>query len=230
MKADQAAALFRKTKLFGALGEDDLQRLAERAIERHYKKGHLVFHEGDPGDALFVVASGLVKVYVSSEEGEEMVLVTIRAPEIFGELAVVDGGPRSASAEAVEPTTLLTLTRPTFLELLRENLRVMEATLGYLGTLLRRQTEQASDLVFLDLHGRVAKLLLTLAEERGENVNGTTVLQLGLTQANIAAMVGGSRQSVNQVLRSFERREYLEIRGRDIVVKRADLLRRRASH
>ena len=229
VKSQQAAILFGRTKLFGGLAQEDLERLADRAIERHFKKGQLIFHEGDPGEALYVVAEGHVKVFVTSEDGEAMVLVTLSPSEVFGELAVVDGGPRSASAEALEPTTLLTLTRPTFIEVLGENKRVMDATLSYLGNLLRRLTEQTSDLVFLDLHGRVAKLLLTFGEERGEQNEQGTMLQLGLTQTDIASMVGGSRQSVNQVLRSFERRGYVEISGRQILIKQPDLLRKRAA-
>jgi CRP/FNR family cyclic AMP-dependent transcriptional regulator len=107
--------------------------------------------------------------------------------------------------------------------------RVAEALLRSLGKLVRRLTEQASDLVFLDLHGRVAKLLLALAEERGESHEGGVVLDLHMTQSDLAGMVGGSRQSVNQILHAFERRGYVELHGREVVIRLPEVLRRRAT-
>lgn len=228
MRTQQAASLLATTKLFGDLDDQTLDRLAERAVERNYKKGQLVFHQGDAADALYVVEQGLVKVFVTSEEGDEMVLVTIRPPDVFGELAIVDGGDRSASAETLEPTVLLSLTRGVFLEVLQENPTMTDHLLRSLGAVLRRLTEQAADLVFLDLHGRVAKLLLGLADDRGEKTDGEIALDLHLTQTDLASMVGGSRQSVNQILRSFERRGYLDLQGKKIVLKKPELLRKRA--
>jgi CRP-like cAMP-binding protein len=171
---------------------------------------------------------GLVKVFVTSEGGDEMVFVTLRPPDTFGELALLDGLERSASAEAVEATTVVELDRNTFLDLLNSNPHMTEALLRSMGHVLRRLTEQASDLVFLDLHGRVAKLLVTIADERGVALTTGQELDLQLTQSDLARMVGGSRQSVNQILRSFERRGYLEIEGRKVVVKEAEQLKRRA--
>jgi CRP-like cAMP-binding protein len=112
---------------------------------------------------------------------------------------------------------------------MREHPSLSDALLRSLGGIVRRLTEQASDLVFLDLHGRVAKILLALAEERGERHGDEMHLDLHMTQSDLAGMVGGSRQSVNQILRNFERRGYVDFHGRAVVVKRADLLRRRAS-
>ncbi|MFN2488624.1 MAG: Crp/Fnr family transcriptional regulator [Actinomycetota bacterium] len=229
MRIEQAVALLSRTQLLADLDQETLARLADRAIERSYRKGQLVFHQGDLGNSLFVIVEGLVKVFVTSEEGDEMVLVTLRSPETFGELALIDGGERSASAETLEPTSLLSLTRGTLIDLMSRHPGLTETLLRSLGGVVRRLTEQASDLVFLDLHGRVAKLLLALAEERGERRGDETLLDLHMTQSDLAGMVGGSRQSVNQILRSFERRGYLEFHGRQVVVKRPEVLRRRAS-
>ncbi|HVF52827.1 MAG TPA: Crp/Fnr family transcriptional regulator [Actinomycetota bacterium] len=229
MKAERAAKLLGGSNLFADLDEETLLKVADRLIERSYKKGQVIFYQGDLGDSLFLVAEGLVKVMVTSPDGEEMVLTTVRPPDIFGELAVFDGGQRSASAEALEATTTLGLTRETFLTVLQEHPRLQDALLRSLGNVLRRLTEQASDLVFLDLHGRVAKLLLGLADDRGEKQGDETLLDLRMTQADLAAMVGGSRQRVNVILRSFEDRGYLALEGRKIKLIRADLLKRRAS-
>ncbi|MEA2485308.1 MAG: family transcriptional regulator, cyclic receptor protein [Actinomycetota bacterium] len=228
MKVETIATHLAATRLFGELDPAALSSLAERAVERTYKKGQLLVYQGDSGDSLFVIIEGLVKVMVTSEEGEEMVLVTLRPSDTFGELSLVDGGPRSASAEAVEPTRVLIITRAILLELLGDHPSLTDSLLRSLGSLARRLTEQAADLVFLDIHGRMAKLLLSMADQRGKQTESGVVLDLNLTQADLAAMVGGSRQSVNQTLRSFESRGYLEIEGRSITLRKPDELRRRA--
>jgi CRP/FNR family transcriptional regulator, cyclic AMP receptor protein len=228
MRTEASVELLRRSRLFAGLSEPTLRALAERAVERSYPRHGRIFHQGDPGTGLFVVASGLVKVVVTSEEGEEMVLVTLGPGEALGELSLVDGGPRSASAEALEPTVALMITRPVLLDLAARDRGLTEALLQVLGGLLRRLTEQASDLVFLDLPGRMAKLLAGLAAERGVPTPEGVELDAALTQTDLAGMVRASRQSVNQILQGFARRGYLRVQGRRIVVHRLDLLRRRA--
>jgi CRP/FNR family transcriptional regulator, cyclic AMP receptor protein len=228
VRTEAAVELLRRTRLFAGLDEPTLRALAERSVERSFPRHGRLFFQGDPGNGLFVVASGLVKVVVTSEDGEEMVLVTLGPGEALGELAVVDGGPRSAAAEALEPTSALLITRPVVLELAARDPALTEALLQALGGLLRRLTEQASDLVFLDLPGRMAKLLAGLAAERGTATAEGIELDANLTQTDLAGMVGASRQSVNQILQGFARRGYLQVRGRRIVIHRLDLVRRRA--
>lgn len=217
-----------RTRLFSSVPADALQQVADRAQLRSYRKGEIIVRQGDTGETLFVVVDGLVKVFVTSPGGAEMVLVTLRPMDTFGELAVVDGGERSASAEALEATTLLLLRRSSLLALLPGHPDLIEGLLHSLGALVRRLTDQTADLVFLDLHGRVAKLLLSLAEERGVMRDGERFLDLHLTQSDLASMVGGSRQSVNHILRTFEALGYLEVDGRRIIIRRPDLLRRQA--
>jgi CRP/FNR family cyclic AMP-dependent transcriptional regulator len=222
------AALLQNTVFFGAMAPEALQRLAEKVLRRTYARGEVIFHEDDTGDSLCIVVSGLVKVYRTSPDGDEMVLVTLGPAAVFGELPMVDGGPRSASASAVEATTVLTLNRAALLGALRDSPELVDSLLRSMGSIVRRLTDQAADLVFLDLHGRVAKLLLALSAERGSGGASDRALDLGLTQTDLANMVGGSRQSVNQVLRSFERLGYLELDGRRIVIRERELLQRRA--
>lgn len=221
-------ALLQNTSLFGTLPADAVQRLAEKAVRRSYGRGEVIFREEDTGDALCVVVTGLVKVYRSSPDGDEMLLVTLEPSSVFGELPTVDGGPRSASAAAVDATTVLLISRTALLEVLRGSPELVDRLLRSLGSMVRRLTDQAADLVFLDLHGRVAKLLLRLADERGTPVAAGRALDLHLTQSDLANMVGGSRQSVNQVLNAFERLGYVELDGRRIVIRKPDLLQRRA--
>jgi CRP-like cAMP-binding protein len=228
MRAEQAASLLARTSLFAGLDEAELLRLGACARRRTYRKGEYIFHQGDSGDAVFVLTDGRVKVIFASADGDEMILATLQPPDIFGELALIDGGPRSASIQALEPTGVLTLTRATLLDLMARQPGVTDLILRSLGRLVRRMIAQASDLVFMDLHGRVAKLLLHLigdpAGQPGEHLS----LDLRMTQSDLAAMVGGSRQSVNHILHEFERRGYLALEGQRLIVKDLKALRRRA--
>ena len=227
MKTEQAASLLAATPLFCGLQRAELLALAEGVRPRNYPKNQFIFHQGDHGDALYVLVEGRVKVVLTSDEGNEIVLATLQPPEIFGELALIDEGARSASIQTLEPVTVLLLTRSTLLDLLRTNPAVADALLRSVGRLVRRMISQAADLVFLDLNGRVAKVLLRLIDDRGDAAAPVT-LDLGMTHSDLAAMVGGSRQSVNQTLRQFERRGFVELRGRTVVVKDIAALRQRA--
>lgn len=229
MGSPDNASLLANSALFADLASQALEFLAERATLLEFERGRTIFHQGDDGDTLFVIADGLVKVWVSSGEGGEMVLATLRSPDAFGELTAIDGRPRSASATALEPTTLVALDRNTLLDAVHRHPDVADGMMRALGGLARRITEQTSDLVFLDLAGRLAKTLATLADRDGREEDGAVVLALPLTQTELAEMVGGSRQSVNQILKTFEARGFLDIRGREVVISDLDSLRRRGS-
>lgn len=226
MSAVDPVALLAGARLFEGLDRRGVERLAARASVRTLPRHADVFRQGDEGDALYVVVEGMVKVFVTSLDGEEMVLVTLGAGETFGELSAIDGGPRSASARTLRPTTLVALSRTALLEALVDQPSLTEGLLRSLGSVVRRLTDQACDLVFLDLHGRVAKLLLSLCPAAPDGTAGS--VDLDLSQGELASMVGGSRQSVNQILRSFAALGYVDIEGRHVVVRRPDLLRRRA--
>jgi CRP-like cAMP-binding protein len=221
------AEVLGRTELFGGLAPGDLEAIASRGIVRSYPKGQILFYQQDPGEALYVILEGRVKAFVESEEGAELNLGVFESPSILGEVALVDGGPRSASAEVVAPARLLVFTRAAFFTLLGEHPGLVEAYLRMLGTMIRRLQDRTEDLVFLDLHGRVAKLLLSFAEGGASGPEGT-LLDLKVTQGELAAMVAGSRPTVNQILKTFEGRGYLTIAGRQIVVKDEDALRRLA--
>jgi CRP/FNR family transcriptional regulator, cyclic AMP receptor protein len=225
---ERTAKLLARTRLFAGLDERTLRTIADQANERVFRPGALIFYEGDPGDAFYVVASGLVKIFLSSGRGDEMVVATLRPPDGLGEIALLDDGPRSASAQAVEPTTLIAFARSTFLELIHQDAGIADALLRSTGALFRRTTAHVADLVFLDLEGRVAKLLLEMADDRGAADEDGISLELGITQSDLASMVGGSRQSVNQILHALEGRGFLQLGGRTVVIKNSEALRRRA--
>jgi len=228
MDRAHVVAVLSRTALFGSLDDETLGELADACTARTYRHGHFLWFQGDAGDHLVVIVSGLIKVVVTSEQGDEMVLVTLGPPDTVGELALIDQGPRSASAVAVQTTTVLTVSHAALLKLLRTHPSLLEALLGSIGALVRRLTEQASDLVFLDLAGRVAKLLVRLAEARGREQNGVVTLDLGVTQSDLAHMVGGSRPPVNRILQGLAARGLISMDGRMIMILDLAALRRRA--
>jgi CRP/FNR family cyclic AMP-dependent transcriptional regulator len=218
--ADVLAAL-RQVELFGGLDEQVLLQIASVARPRDFDRGELLFVEGDVGDALLILVTGSVTVFRTSPDGERAALTVVEPPEVLGEIALLDGAPRSASVEATEPTLVLSLSRAEFFGLLRHQPAVLEPLMRQLGAMVRRLTEQAADHVFLDLAGRVAKALLRLSSPGSPPV-------VAITQSRLAEMSGGTRQSVNQVLGGFSQRGLVHLEGRRILLTDVAGLRRRA--
>lgn len=218
---DDVLTALRQVELFAGLDEQVLARIASVARPRDFDRGELLFVEGDVGDALLVLISGSVTVFRTSAEGERAALNVLEAPEVLGEIALLDGAPRSASVEATEPTMVLSLSRAEFFGLLRGQPAVLEPLMRQLGTMVRHLTEQAADYVFLDLAGRVAKVLLRLSSPGSPPV-------VAITQSRLAEMSGGTRQSVNQVLGGFAQRGLVHLEGRRVLLTDVPGLRRRA--
>ena len=210
-------------EMFAGLEPEVRQRVIGAAVPRTYRKGQLLFVEGDPGESLIVLKRGAVMVFRTAPTGERAVLSVVRPPDVLGEVALLDGAARSASAEAIEDCHALALSRHAFIELVHANPRILDAVMRSLGALIRRLTEQNADHVFLDLPGRVAKTLVRLAGE-----TSAPMVTIELNQSQLAEMAGGSRQSVNQAIGSFASRGWLRTEGRRIVVTDLSALRRRA--
>jgi CRP/FNR family transcriptional regulator, cyclic AMP receptor protein len=213
-----------ETPLFRMLGDKGIAATAQAGLIRRYRPGHFVFHQGDPGDRLYAVIDGLVKVVFATERGDELLLNTLDRAAIFGETALLDRATRSASIVAVEPTRLFSLSREQVIGLMREHPTLIDGFLRALGRLVRELTERAADSAFLDLTGRLAKILLELASKHGES-NGA-VLDRGLTQSDLAALIGGSRSAVNRALQRLDARGFIAMKGRTIVLRDARGLRR----
>jgi CRP/FNR family cyclic AMP-dependent transcriptional regulator len=207
----QVVDLLARSQLFRALDERVLRQLVGRLPERVVAR-----------DRMFVLAEGVVKLVLRSSRGNVIELVRHRPPAVFGEVAVLDGGPRSATAEAVQRSRLLIVAREEFLRLLRSDVQVTDALLRSLGEMVRRTTRQLSDIAFLDMQGRVARQLLQLAEDGGTFVPP-------ITQSELADMIGGTRQSVNSALRGLEELGHIRIDGKAIRILHPEALRRRAS-
>lgn len=204
---------------FGGLEPDALGRLAATMRARRFRRGEVLFHVGDPGDALFVIVSGEVKISLPSDTGEEAILATLGPGEIFGEIALLDGAPRSASATALVPTETVVLPRDRFRDLIASEAGVRDALLASIAGELRRLTTHVEELHFLDITGRLAARLVRLATEGGLPVeDGAVRLRSSLTQGDLAAMVGCTRQSVNRLLGQFADDGLLRLEREGIVI------------
>jgi CRP/FNR family cyclic AMP-dependent transcriptional regulator len=183
----------------------------------------VLFTAGDPSDTVILVISGRVKVVVRSADGAELTLTVVPPGGSLGELSVADGGPRSADAEALEDSRVLLVPNDLIAELSSRVPSVTQALMSSIAATLRRLTEAASDLVFLDLPRRVAKVLLS--QPRRDD----GVIELKMSQEELAHQVGGSRQSVNLALRGFERRGWIEVHDRAVTLRQAEALARFAN-
>jgi CRP-like cAMP-binding protein len=189
---------------FAGLDAAALERVAAGMRSRRFRRGEVIFHVGDPGDALFVIVAGDVKISLPSETGDEAILATLGPGEVFGELALLDGASRSASATALGPTETVILPRERFRELIATEAGVRDALLASIAGELRRLTTHVEELHFLDITGRLAARLVRLAHDGGTPLaDGSIRLRANLTQGDLAAMVGCTRQSVNKLLGQF---------------------------
>jgi CRP/FNR family transcriptional regulator, cyclic AMP receptor protein len=227
IRTDPMISTLGKSLLLQDLPDDSLEQLAARARRRVYRRGEILFHEGDPGDALVILERGIVKVLVYAESGDETVLAIVGPGESFGELALIDGEARSATVQALEAVEALSIPRQVVLEAVWSHRPTCERLLCALAAKIRYLTTTVSDLAFLNLEGRLAKKLLELASDRGREVGGVTEIQLTLTQEELAGMVGATRASVNKVLGWYEDRGLIGRTGRRITVRDARRLQQR---
>jgi CRP/FNR family transcriptional regulator, cyclic AMP receptor protein len=214
--------------LFARADERILASLANRLRRRRFRKGEVIFHQGDPGDSLHVVVSGAVKIVLPSAEGEEAIIATLRTGDFFGELALLDDSPRSATATSLEPTELLVLPRGVFMDLLDTLPGLRDALLAGLARELRRLTGHVEELHFLDLAGRLAMRLTRLAYESEPDAEGSVRLEWPYTQSDLAAMIGGTRQSVNRLLSELVDEGLISIQPDALVINDVARLARRA--
>ncbi len=222
---DFATEALRRCRLFARVDPESLAVCAASLRVRRYRRSETVFHQGDPGDSLYIVESGSVKIVLPSPEGEEgAIIATLGRGEFFGELALLDGAPHSATAVAIEPTQALVLRRETFDELIETQPALRRALFAGLAGELRRLTDHVEDLYFLDLPGRLASSLVRRARQRNPGNANNVRLEWPFTQSELAAMVGGTRQSVNRLLADLSARGLIRIEGDSLVIPDVDRL------
>jgi CRP-like cAMP-binding protein len=217
----------RASLLFERADETALADVARQLRRRRFRRGEVIFHQGDPGDALHLVSSGAVKIVLPSAEGEEAIIATLHGGDFFGELALLDGAPRSATAVAQEACETWTLSRDLFHDLLDRDPSLRASLLAGLAHELRRLTGQVEDLHFLDLGGRLAMRLVRLAREADATAQEAR-LDWPYTQSDLAAMIGGTRQSVNKLLAGLVERGLVVIERDTLAIPDVEALAREA--
>jgi CRP/FNR family transcriptional regulator, cyclic AMP receptor protein len=212
--------ILRHHPILGELPTSSLQRLLTCATTRKVRRGTTLFAKGDAGTQLIAVLSGRVKIMVSSPDGREAVLNVVHEGEIFGEIALFDGRPRTAGAIAISDCELLSIDRRHFLPLVREQPDIAIRLIEILCVRLRRSSEQFEDIMFLNLRARVAKLLLRLAED----VKGPPPRKVLVTQQEMSQMAGMSRESINKQLRAWAQAKWVRLQRGGVLVLRPEAL------
>lgn len=205
--------VLRQVPLFASVPAAELEALAPYLRERRFPRGTMILMQGDPGDALYLIASGQVKVVLIGEDGREVILSVLAAGSFFGEMALLDGEPRSAHVVAMEDSTLLQLRREDFQHRLRASPELGAGLLRELSQRLRRADHTIGSLALRDVNGRVAHLLLELAdEEDGDRITRR------LTHATLAQMIGASRETVSRTLRALVNSGAIRVTRREIQI------------
>lgn len=219
----------RGVSILSGLTDAQLGVLAASFHRRTYPSRAIIFHQGEPGTALYIIVAGKVRVFISSETGREMTVDILGQGEVFGEMALLGNQPRSASIMAMTATQVLSLDREAFHAGLRAYPEIAVNILAVLANRLRATTIFATELVFNNLHGRVAHVLLTLAERHGVVDDTRVTIDVPLTQTELANVVGSSRESVSRTLRVYEQHGVLCASGTRITIQKIEALRRAAA-
>ncbi len=228
MRANAAGAL-RRCVLFSRVDDDTLARCVDSLRSRRYRRNETIFHQGDPGDSLYVIQSGAVKIVLPDPDGEEGAIIATLGPgDFFGELALLDGEEHSATAVALESTEALVLRRDAFDRLVDEDPNLRRALFAGLVGELRRLTHHVGELHFLNLPGRLARQIVRMARDADPTAAGEIRLSWPYSQSELAAMIGGTRQTVNRLLADFAAQGLIRIEKETLVVPDLDRLERAA--
>lgn len=201
--------MLRNVPLFSTLPDEQLSLLARAAGRKSFPNNATVISAGDPSDALYMVVSGRLKVMMSDEEGREVILAILSAGECFGEMSLIDDAPRSATVVTIEPCELVTISKIDFKKCVAENSEISDAVMKVLVKRLREADNKIGSLALTDVYGRVARLLMEMAD----TVDGQKVITKKLAKQDIAKMVGASRETVSRAMKHLQSSGYIEIRS-----------------
>lgn len=212
--------------IFFDMPEPVLNRLAEQAGTRRLDRGAILFHRGDAGDALYVILSGIVKVYQMDANGRQHTLAILEENDFFGEMAIFDGAPRSATAEALTDTMVLFLRREAVLNCVRENPETAVVLLATLSSRLRQANIQLERLLGRDVKSRIAGVLLDMVRDFGSPDPGGELIHLPLTHQELANLAGTSRETITRTLCEWQDAGIITFDGRKIRIRDRDALMR----
>jgi CRP-like cAMP-binding protein len=216
--------------LFQSLSNDDRIRLAASLRRRTLKKGEVLFRKGDEGTTLYIVRSGSIRIVLPSSTGDEVSPAILTAQDFFGEMALLDGMPRSADAVAMEPSELYALKREDFMSFLKDNEEAIKAIFSFLSMRLRKTDDLLEDVCFLTISTRLARRLVDIAEHYGQADENSDIIHINLrlTQKDLASMVGVTRESINKEMRILREKELISTKESGIQILDMERLKRRA--
>jgi CRP/FNR family transcriptional regulator, cyclic AMP receptor protein len=217
------ASFFRKFDLFAELDDRELAAIAAVAKSRRYAKDDVVFHADESGDIFCLIREGQVKVTMISPEGKEIILTMFGPGEFFGEMALLDDEPRSATVVATEPLDVVTIWRSDFLQILQENFSIAKKVLAELSRRLRKMSNRIESLATMDVYGRLARFFLDLAAESGVPRDDGYVSVIRPTHQAIANTIGTSRETVSRLIHDLMRQDLLLSEGKTIFLRKSAL-------
>jgi len=209
-----------KVPLFADVPVEQLEGISALLVEHEVPAGANIVSRDEAGDTMYIIAKGRMKVVIHGDNGREVILTILKSGDFFGEMALLDDLPRSANVVAAEDSKLLMLKRDQFRGFLEQSPVTALNVMAELSHRLRRADEIISNLALLDVYSRVAHALIDLARRDGEEVEEGILIKERPTQQDIASMIGTSRETVSRVLSEFQRRGFVEMRGREIVLSR----------
>ena len=215
--------MLERSPLFALVDERNRRELVAHAVPRSFGAGEPICRVGDPGVSMMAVIAGTVRISLPTAKGKEIILADLPAGELFGEIAMLDGKPRSASATALTKCELLVLERRHVIPFLEKNPAVCLKLMEMLCARIRHSDERMADIAFFDLPTRLAKVMLNYPAKTRDDT------RLSLSQRELAEMAGGTRENVNRCLRDWQRRGIVESKGGWTIIRKADELRRLAS-
>ena len=220
----------KRVVLFQSLGDDDRKKLAAVLKPRALKKGEILFRKGDEGNTFYLIRTGSVRIVLPSDMGEEVSPALLTEGDFFGEMALLDGMPRSADAVAMEPSELYALNRNDFLSFLKNNEAAIQAIFSVISKRLRKTDDLLEDACFLTISVRFARRLVDLAWQYGKTgADASSVrIDLRLTQKDLASMVGATRESINKEMRVLRERGLITTEGHELTIINMERLKMRA--
>ena len=208
--------ILRQIPLFSSLKNEELDAIYELSFTKNCPKDTVILLENEEGDTLFIIINGKVKVTTFSESGKEVIFSILNEGDFFGDMSLLDGKPRSATVISMEDSKLRLIRRQDFNNLIEKHPRIALMLLEELTLRLRKADERIESLAFLDMTGRVAGILLQLAEENGEKTDTGLLIRSRPTHQELANMVGTTRETVSRVLKQLENKQYVSMDGKDI--------------
>ena len=219
--------ILKQSPLFNSLENADLEGLVSSMRVQSLKQGQTLFYKGDEGTALYIIKRGAIKIVLPSKIGDEIIVTIFTVNDFFGEMALLDGEPRSANAVAIEPTEVFVLNRNNFLSFLKSNINAIRSILSSLSKRLRLTDEFLEDRCFFRISARLAKKLVELAESHGKKEENIVSIDLNLTQKELGDMIGATRESINKELKMLRDRGLISTDGYRIKIHDMVRLKRR---